>query len=153
VTIRAARSGDAASLSSLLRGLEMFARLREEPAETTADRVGRHLDMCLRDESHSVLVAERVEGDLVGYVSVHWLPYLFFSGPEGFVSELFIEACHRGRGLGSRLLDAVVVEARGRGCRRLSLAAVKDRESYLRRFYPERGWRERADMALMMYDL
>ena len=151
--VRRARQSDAEAVSALIRGLGLFKRLDGEDPEATAFRVAAHLAMCLADDSHSVLVAEGPHGSLVGYVSVHWLPYLFLAGPEGSVSELFVDERHRGMGVGSRLLDTVVSEARARGCARLMLSAVRGRESYRRGFYPRRGWTERTDVANMVYEL
>ena len=75
----------------------------------------------------SIYVAEAEAGDLLGYVSVHWLPYLFLPGPEGFVSELFIRKTARGQGVGTQLLQTVQTEAEQRGCSRLSLLNNRDR--------------------------
>ena len=151
--IRPALTSDAEALSCLIRGLGFFARLQDENAATTAARVDRHLCVCLSDESHTVLVASESGGGLVGYASVHWLPYLFLTGPEGYLSELFVAEDRRNSGVGSALLDRIVVEARSRGCARLMLAAVRSRESYQRGFYTSRGWIEREDVANLIYEL
>jgi GNAT superfamily N-acetyltransferase len=99
------------------------------------------------DASHSVYVAETAQGELAGYLSVHWLPYLFLPGPEGYISELFVRPEARGQGIGSRLLEAAREEAEARGCTRLSLLNMRNRESYLRGFYGQHGWEERPDAA------
>jgi GNAT superfamily N-acetyltransferase len=151
--VRPARRQDAPAIAALIRGLGLFRRLAgEEPASTQA-RVLRHLDLCLADDSHTVLVATDPCQAIVGYAGVHWLPYLFLTGPEGYLSELFVAESHRGQGIGSALLGAVVSEARRRGCARLMLEAVKTRESYRRGFYRKQGWVEREDMANFVYEL
>ena len=152
-TVGLAQDTDAGAMSTLIRDLGLFKRLENEDPETTAARVTHHLGLCLRDDSHSVFVAESSDGRLIGYLSVHWLPYLFLLGPEGYVSELFVDEHHRGNGIGSGLLDAVIHEARRRGCARLMLTAVRTRDSYKRGFYTERGWIERPDVANMVYEL
>lgn len=144
--IRAAKLEDAPSIAVLLRALGWFGDLGEEPREATERRVRRHLSACLADNSHSVYVAE-AEERVVGYASVHWLPYLFLPGPEGYVSELFVEEAYRGRGVGRSLVEVIVAEAHGRGCVRLMLLAGRDREAYRRGFYAKRGWTERPEMA------
>jgi GNAT superfamily N-acetyltransferase len=73
------------------------------------------------------------------------------SGPEGYVSELFVRDDARGRGVGRRLLSAIESEARGRGCQRLSLINLRNRESYRRQFYLKAGWSERSDAANFIY--
>jgi GNAT superfamily N-acetyltransferase len=152
-TVRLAQDTDARAISTLIRELGLFRRLEDEAPETTAFRVTHHLGQCLADDSHSVLVAESSDGRLAGYLSVHWLPYLFLRGPEGYVSELFVCEHDRGNGVGTELLDTAIREARRRGCARLMLAAVRTRDSYERGFYTERGWMERSDVANMVYEL
>ena len=78
---------------------------------------------------------------------MHWLPYLFLNGPEGFVSELFLADDVRGLRIGTALLQVVEDEARALGCSRLQLVNFRSRESYQRRFYEKAGWTERPDGA------
>jgi GNAT superfamily N-acetyltransferase len=151
--VRPVEESDAPELTALLRGLGIFSRLESEDSVVTTVRVLDHLQMCLADDSHTVRVATDSAGTLIGYVAVHWLPYLFLSGPEGYVSELFVDETCRGHGVGSALIDAIVAEARRRCCARLTLEAVTTRESYRREFYPKRGWIERKDMASFVYEL
>ena len=102
---------------------------------------------CLADDSHSIYVAESPHGEIAGYGPVHWLPYLFMAGPEGYVSELFVRDDARGQGVGRQLLRIIEVDARARGCQRLSLINLRNRESYQRQFYLKAGWRERSEAA------
>ena len=148
---RKARPQDANALAKILRELSWFAHLASESLETTQERVSRHLNLCFSDDSHSVYVAETGPGQVVGYAAVHWLPYLFLSGPEGHVSELFIRESARGQGIGSRLLAAIKTEAKARGCARLALINIRSRESYQRHFYKKIGWQEREEVANFVY--
>ena len=137
ITIRRAGPGDAPALAQLLRSIKLNKRMENEAPETVLGYVQRHVELCCADDSHSVYVA--CAGELVGYIAVHWLPYLILPGPEGFVSELFIADQERGHGVGSRLLDTVREEAVRRGCSRLHLVNFRDRESYRRQFYTKAG--------------
>lgn len=150
--IRPARASDAAALAELLRSIGLFRDMAAETAEETAAGVLRRLGQCLADDNHTIYVAE-APGGVVGYGSVHWLPYLFIEGPEGFVSELFVRESERGRGVGRALLDALVREARERGCSRLQLINFRTRDSYQRGFYAKAGWEERPDAANFVYHL
>jgi GNAT superfamily N-acetyltransferase len=98
-------------------------------------------------------VAQSDDDKIVGYVSVHWLPYLFMRGPEGYVSESFVRDNARGRGVGRRLLQAVEREARSHECTRMSLTNLRHRESYKRQFYVKAGWTERSDAANFIYQI
>lgn len=152
-TIRKAVLADSGRISNLLHALGLFPAVQAELPAETLERVQRHMAQCLQDDSHSLYVAEGQDGVLLAYAAVHWLPYLIFSGPEGFVSELFVDQAARGQGIGARLLETVKAEARQRGCYRLSLTNMRSRESYQRRFYNKLGWEERLDAINFIYIL
>ena len=100
-----------------------------------------------------ILVAQTPGGEIAGYCAVHWLPYLILAGPEGYVSELFIQEQFRGQGIGGQLLNAIKAEAQKRGCSRLMLLNIRTRNSYQRQFYPKHGWEERPDAANFILQL
>jgi GNAT superfamily N-acetyltransferase len=87
------------------------------------------------------------DGIVDGYCAMHWTPFLFFPGPECYISELFVRPDNRGSGLGTELLREAEARARQRGCVRLSLLNGKESESYKRGFYAGRNWEERHHMA------
>ena len=153
VQIRKADAADSPAIAELLRSLGTFARLNAEAPQVTQERVTRHLALCAADDSHLVLVAQAQGGEIAGYGAVHWLPYLILAGPEGYVSELFIRDACRGQGIGRQLIEVIKAEARQRGCARLMLLNMRDRESYQRRFYAKQGWEERLDAANFVLQL
>lgn len=153
IAIRKAVIADAPQLAKLLQEIGWFAAFSGRDLKESVAKVESQLRECLADASHSVYIAEWPSGDLAGYVSVHWLPYLFMAGPEGYVSELFLREDARGQGLGRQLLDIIVAEARSRGCQRLSLINLRSRESYQRQFYIKAGWLERTTAANFVYTI
>ena len=151
--IRKATVDDARKLASLIKEIGWFDAFNTREIDELAARVKERLQQCLADGSHSTFVAEAPGDEITGYGSVHWLPYLFMSGPEGYVSELFVSASARGQGTGRELLKVIESEARLRGCQRLSLTNLRDRESYKRQFYLKAGWHERSEAANFIYVL
>lgn len=151
--LRKAKIEDAEQLASLIKEIGWFDAFKNETVVDSTLRVRVQLQRCLADNSHFVCVAQSDEGQIIGYVSVHWVPYLFMRGPEGYVSELFIRESSRGQGIGSQLLQAVEAEARSRGCSRLSLTNLRSRESYQRQFYIKAGWVERSEAANFIYQI
>lgn len=144
IRIREPEAGDIPALAELLASLEAASWTRG------MDRieVERVLSACLRGKTAGVyLRVAEAEGKLAGYASAHWLPNLILGGPEGYVSELFVAPADRGRGIGGALLEDLEAEARARGCVRLSLLNLRERESYRRGFYAKRGWTERPGAA------
>jgi GNAT superfamily N-acetyltransferase len=151
IPIRKAVIDDAAQLAKLLQEIGWFEAFSSREFTDSVARVEGRLRQGLADDSHSTYVAEWPHGEIAGYGSVHWLPYLFMSGPEGYVSELFVRNNRRGQGVGRQLLRIIEVEARARGCQRLSLINLRNRESYQRQFYLKAGWRERSEAANFVY--
>lgn len=144
IRIRDAEAGDVPALARLLASLEAGAWARgKDPAGLEGVLAST---LAGKTASASVRVAE-AEGKLAGYASAHWLPNLILGGTEGYVSELFVARDSRGRGIGGALLDDLEAEARARGCVRMSLLNLRERESYRRGFYAKRGWTERPDAA------
>jgi GNAT superfamily N-acetyltransferase len=153
IQIRPALPQDIPALAEVLRSVEWFTPLIETPLQELHKRMLRSLELCLNDDSHLVLVAEGLKKDILGFVSVHWLPYFILDGPEGYVSELFVHKDARGLGAGTLLINAIKDEARKRGCSRLMLVNHRDRPSYQREFYKKNGWREREALANFVFDL
>lgn len=153
ILVRKAVVRDAQQLAKLLQGIGWFDAFSNREFADSAAQVEIQLRRCLADESHSIYVAESPRGEVAGYGSVHWLPYLFMSGPEGYISELFVRDDARGHGVGSQLLKLIEAEARARGCQRLSLINLRSRESYQRRFYLKAGWQERSDAANFVFTI
>jgi GNAT superfamily N-acetyltransferase len=153
IGIRKATVSDAQQLVFLLQGIGWFDSFDGGSVDALTSQVQARLEQCLADDSHLVLVAEDADGKIAAYSSVHWLPYLFMAGPEGYVSELFVSVTARGRGVGRELLKTVESAARARGCQRLSLTNLRNRESYQRQFYTKAGWRERSEAANFIYPL
>jgi GNAT superfamily N-acetyltransferase len=148
---RKAQLNDSAGIAAVLRSVEYFTHLQEEPLDVTVERVRAALVACLGDECQSVYVFENSTGLISGYVSVHWISFQFLPGPEGYVSELFVLAGARGQGVGKKLLARVKEEGRQRGASRLSLLNLRTRPSYLRGFYSKDGWVERPEAANFIF--
>lgn len=146
IRIRPATAADAGALAEVMSTIETFQNLPKDPAARVR-HVAANLSRLVDIAGHDILVAEGADGDLVGYLNMHRQPCLHFATPEGFISELFIHADHRGKGIGGRLLDEAEKLARDRGWWRLHLVNHRERDSYRRGFYASRGWSERPAMA------
>lgn len=140
--VRTARVDDGRAIGSLLCELGWFG--------TDADRLverATHLVPDADDLSRSMLVAE-LAGEVVGYLQVTWVYPVFLSGPEAYVTELFVTGSARGRSVGSALLDELHRRAANLGAPRVRLLGGRDREHFRRAFYPSRGYERRDDLAV-----
>ena len=90
VHVRTAREADSLSIAEILRATGWFEYLASESVAQTADRIGNGIRAGLREPCYSLLVAEVLGGEVVGYVSVHWQTIQFLPSAEGNVSELFV---------------------------------------------------------------
>jgi len=150
ITVRRAQHEDVPIIAEIIRKLGWFKHVEAESAAATEQRVLLHLELADADESHTVLVAEdedNPEGGVVGYISVHWLPYLMLAGPEGYISELFVREDSRGKGVGTTLINDVKEFAITKSCSRLMLLNNKERDSYEKNFYGQLGFEERPEMS------
>jgi GNAT superfamily N-acetyltransferase len=152
VIIRPANTGDIPGITDILINLGWFDYLSSAPLEAAQRQIGNHLALCMSDDSHTVYVAEE-GGRVEGYASVHWIPFLFLTGPDGYISELVVSDPNRNQGIGTQLLKKIKEDAIKRGCSRLSLVNNRRRESYQRGFYQKHGWIERTDMANFVFKI
>jgi ribosomal protein S18 acetylase RimI-like enzyme len=90
------------------------------------------------------LLAERDDGEAVGYCVVHLLPGPDDSWRSGELIADFESLCvlaeHRDEGLGSRLFETAADEARRRGARDIWIGVVVGNEAAMR-FYRRHGLR------------
>ena len=145
--IREATSDDAAAIAAVIHFMRELHSVAQQPSGVTAGTVETNLKRIAASGCSTAYVAEEPEAGIVGYGAVHWVPFLFLSGGEAYVTELFVRPSDSGKGVGSTLLEAIVTEAKRRGCSRVSLLNGRDVESYRREFYRLRGWIERDRMA------
>lgn len=95
----------------------------------------------LQDPAKGRAFLLREKGSVAGYavLTLGWsLEYL---GRDAFVDELFVTASHRGRGLGSRALDAMEQACRELGVRALHLEVERGNPT-ARSLYEKRGFRD-----------
>ncbi len=144
--IREAKSTDAAGIADVIHAMAELRSVAKQSVEVTTNTVVSNLQRMAHDYS-CAFVAEEREGSIVGYGAVHWVPFLFLSGGEAYVTELFVRPGESGKGVGSKILETIVGVAKRRGCARVSLLNGRDGESYRREFYRRRGWVERDRMA------
>lgn len=86
--------------------------------EVDRDRWDRVMAELLNSDSWLFLVA-REDGVPVGLAAVGWCITLYGSREQGRLTALIVDAEHRRKGVGTRLMESVLAAARRRGCREL----------------------------------
>ncbi len=143
---------DVDDLLKIIKSTGFFDDLNPESEECRHDAESV-LNSIMQSRDRVMMVARDEQGHVIGYVAMHFVPYLILRGEEGYLNELFVMSSYRSQGIGSMLLEAAVNEARDRGCKRLHLINSKRRDSYKRGFYSKRGWRERDYCASFVLNL
>lgn len=118
VTIRSAQMADAGRIAELSTQLGYPA---------TEAQMSRRLSRILPDGDQAVLVAEDVDGQVVGWAHGRYRWEVVVE-PLVQLEGLVVEASCRGQGLGRRLLEAVEAWARERGCAEIALRSNIIRE-------------------------
>jgi diamine N-acetyltransferase len=96
-----------------------------------------------------VLVASHATRNaLVGYTVGTFGYDLEFAGPDAFLTELYVAAASRGRGLGARLLDAVTAALRAGGARAVTLLVLPGNTA-ARRLYARAGFQRLPRLAMV----
>jgi GNAT superfamily N-acetyltransferase len=139
VDLRQARAGDGRAIAQVLADHDRFEGRLDDLA-AAASRIESLLPDA-HDPLRTLLVADEGLEGVVGYA--HWqVTYpVFLDGPSLYLTELFVAARVRGRGIGSLLLEAVHAEAAALGAARVELVQVRDTDAHRRGFYRDRGYR------------
>lgn len=145
VKLRSARPAD---LEELLLLMADFNRVEGIPFRRA--RVIGGLRRLLRERRLGiVVVAEsadrcRLDGYAIGTFGFD----LEFAGPDAFLTELFVRAGSRRRGLGARLLAAVTNGLRDAGARAVTLLVLTENAA-ARRLYASAGFEELPRVAMV----
>jgi ribosomal protein S18 acetylase RimI-like enzyme len=139
VTIRRARREDV--------GL-IVAMLADDPLGSTRERIEQPLpasyfrafEALEKDPNIQLVVAEGKDGAVVGCLQLCILPGLSSQGASrGLLEDVRVAAHCRSRGIGERLVQWAVTEARGRGCKLVELLTHHTRVD-AQRFYKRLGF-------------
>jgi GNAT superfamily N-acetyltransferase len=140
--IRRGRPGDAAAVRNLVR--QLGYNPDDRAYDETFAQVSRHPEA-------AVFVAQ-IGTRVVGYLAMSHRPQIRLAGRLATIDELTVEDSERGHGIGGELLNAAITHARGLGCDRIDVQTSRERSSYARRFYAERGLEE-IDSAVFRHKL
>jgi GNAT superfamily N-acetyltransferase len=93
----------------------------------------------IADSDKTILIAEKNDVNVVGLVSIVFLPRLNQIGQELYIPELIVTEKYRNQGIGTMLIEACVYLANQKNCKKLRLeSGNKRRESH--KFYENMGF-------------
>jgi GNAT superfamily N-acetyltransferase len=139
VIFREARRTDVPTILALLADDALGAR-RETVGEDVDAAYWRAFEAIDADERNVLIVADQ-DGEVVGTLQLTFIPGLSRRGAErAQIEGVRVRADQRGAGLGRRLIEWAIGQARERGCRLVQLTSDKSRTE-AHRFYTSLGFR------------
>lgn len=132
------RLATAADLPALCRLLD---QLFAQEAEFTPDHAAqqRGLAAIVADPALGEILVAVEDGRPVGMVSLLYTVSTALGARVALLEDMVVDARARGAGLGSALLQAAIVHAQRRGCRRITLLTDGDNLA-AQRFYRRHGF-------------
>jgi len=105
IKLRKGQVEDAEAMATILREIGWSQRRNALPLEEVSNPIAELIQHCLKDsEGHTLLVAVDENGQVIGFINVHWVPFIMLGSWEGYVSDVFVSPKASGKGVG-RLLS------------------------------------------------
>ncbi|MBI2443964.1 MAG: GNAT family N-acetyltransferase [Candidatus Magasanikbacteria bacterium] len=93
----------------------------------------------IKREGYAVKITLAENGAVLGWTYL----YVMFQGrhrePYGYLENVYVEPEHRGRGLGNKLVELAIAEARERSCYKL-IGTSKMEKTEVHEFYAKHGF-------------
>lgn len=96
-----------------------------------------------RASNRQLYLCAESEGQVLGFGSLTTKSTLWSVAPVGYVDEMVVDEKHRGRGIGTQILDHLISWARDQGCSHVELDSAFHRKD-AHAFYERRGFESRA---------
>lgn len=122
------------------RDIPGLVKLAEEfmPEEGTVKQRMKMLKQALANPNYENIVAD-LSGTTVGFIDIWYLPDLSHAAPLGYIQTLFVAETHRGKGIGSQLLEEAIDHAKKRGVKELHVSTSFDNKQAIR-LYKKHGF-------------
>lgn len=111
IVIRDAIREDVPTMFELIKELALFEKAPEQVTNTVEQM---YLDGFGDNPIYGTIVSE-VEGEIVG-MALYYYRYSTWKGKRLYLEDLIVSETMRGRGLGEKLLEAIIEKARKTDC-------------------------------------
>jgi GNAT superfamily N-acetyltransferase len=98
------------------------------------------LEILFGQNDHQVFVCE-LKKEVMGFISIHYLPQLAFNGELVLITYLSVEETARDQGVGKALEQYVTEQAKIRKCDRIQVNCL-DGQTSAHQFYIQQGYQE-----------
>lgn len=94
----------------------------------------------IASDPHQALMVVEKDGAIIGTFHMTYITYLAGGGrPDLQIEAIHVAAAYRGKGIGTKMLQWAIAEARTKNCRRVQLTTDKRRRD-AHRFYERLGF-------------
>jgi ribosomal protein S18 acetylase RimI-like enzyme len=139
ITIRRARRDDVGIIVAMLAD-DALGRARERIEQPLPESYFKAFEKVDRDPNIQLVVAQDGEGAVVGCLQLCILPGLSSRGASrGLIEDVRVAADRRSQGIGERMVQWAVAEARANGCKLVELLTHSTRVD-AQRFYVRLGF-------------
>ena len=114
VTIRRAVLSDEEQVMELFSRLE--SRQRTDEYKVDQSKSPEIYQRIVNNPSIGVIIVAELESKLLGVISLSYPVAIRCGGPYARIEEYIVDEASRGMGLGSKLLDAAIIEAKKVNC-------------------------------------
>ncbi len=135
IIVRPAATSDVPHLCELL----FLLFTQEADFEPDRDKQSRALYTIIRQPNAGRILCAVDGTTVVGMISLLFTVSTAEGGPVAWVEDLVVHPSYRRHGIGNRLLNAAIAEARNTGCLRLTLLTDADNKAS-HRFYTRAGF-------------
>jgi GNAT superfamily N-acetyltransferase len=137
ISITVATTGDLELLLPMMRHLQADDPWSEPFHEST---VRANLAELLQNPVYGVIYLVREENALIGYLVICFDYSLEYRGKGAWIDELFVDASHRGKGIGTQLLELAETVSREHNAKFLHLEVTHGNPAI--ELYRRRGFLE-----------
>lgn len=111
INIRKAQANDIGSVCELLFGLKsMYGSCSETALDTFSKHYINTIEQALISPTNTIWVAQTLDGEIVGFISMTRRLVLRLAGEVGVLEEIFVKQDYRRRGIGSKLWHYAIEE-------------------------------------------
>jgi GNAT superfamily N-acetyltransferase len=116
-----------AARSDIPRLVELLGLLFSQEREFTPDpeKQGEALEAILADRTRGRIFVARVGNEVVGMASLLYTISTAEGGKAALFEDLIVDPKHRGKGIGSQLIEYVIQQARAEGVLRITLGLYR----------------------------
>ena len=136
ITVERATLADKEKLNELIH-----KQFIEHEIICTADILDSAVEKVLIREGLGIFLVARENSQIIGFAAISFAWTLEHGGKSAWLDELYVLPAHRGKGVGSMLLEKVIEEVSSEGCGAIDLEVDQDHRR-AERLYQRKGFEQ-----------